>query len=61
MSFFHLDGENIAVITQEQTYKYSDLGTIEFNNNQKVSTMKVEASLNNYDIVKELGEEKIPQ
>lgn len=30
-----------------------------FNNNQKVSTMKVEASLNNYDIVKELGEEKI--
>ena len=30
-----------------------------FDNNQQVSSMKVEASLNNYDAVKELGEENI--
>lgn len=35
MSFFDLDSENIAVITQEQIYKYNELQALEFKSKQK--------------------------
>lgn len=35
MSFFDLDSENIAVITQEQIYKYNELQVLEFKSKQK--------------------------
>lgn len=35
MSFFDLDNQNLAVITQEQTYKFNELPKIEFNSKQK--------------------------
>lgn len=35
MSFFDLDNQSLAVITQEQTYKFHELQKVEFNSTQK--------------------------
>ena len=54
-------------ITHEVSYEHANIGwntmiclyDLLFNNTQDVSSMEVIATLNNYDIVKELGEDKI--
>ena len=68
---FFLDdsSEKDLSITSEVSYEHENVGwhtyislyNLKFNNNQNVSSMEVIATLNNYDIIKELGEDKIKQ
>ena len=53
--FVQYDHERNSWAVMETLYK------LEFEKNNEVSSMEVIATLNNYDIVKELGEEKIKQ
>lgn len=64
LEYSHEDDNNISAYVSYQHEKlywgaYEELYKLDFDDNQEVSSMKVIATLNNYDIVEELGEENI--
>lgn len=66
LKYWYEDDEHI---TSDVSYSHENFGwavfeqlqTLKFDKTQDVSSMKVIATLNNYDIVKELGEDKIKE
>ena len=66
LKYWYEDDDNI---TSDVSYQHENIGwgvfeqlqTLKFDKTQDVSSMKVIATLNNYDIVKELGEDKIKE